>query len=74
LELTNNSVAPIKLLYEGEFTFENNSNLIEIKPKSTKKIYIRTKEKLEEIELKFEVLNYIIGKKNNLKINKKIIL
>ena len=73
LELTNNSVAPIKLLYNGEFTFENNSKLIEIKPRSTKKIYVKTKENLEEIELNFDVLNYIIGLKKNLKINKKVI-
>ena len=70
VELINKSVAPIYLNYIGEFTFHNDYKYIELKPKSKKTIYIKTKEIKDRINLEFEILNYIIGPKTNLKISK----
>ena len=70
VELINKSVAPMYLNYIGEFTFHNDYKYIELKPKSRKIIYIKTKEIKDHIKLEFELLNYIIGPKTNLKTSK----
>ena len=70
VELINKSVAPMYLNYIGEFTFHNDYKYIELKPKSRKIIYIKTKEIKDHINLEFELLNYIIGPKTNLKTSK----
>ncbi len=72
VELTNKSVAPINLNYTGEYTFHNDYKYIELKPKSSKTIYIKTKKVKNKIDLEFEVLNYVIAPKTNLKTIKTI--
>jgi hypothetical protein len=72
VELKNKSVAPINLNYTGEFTFHNDYKYIELKPKSSKTIYIKTKKVKNKIDLEFEVLNYVIAPKTNLRTIKTI--
>ena len=72
VELKNKSVAPINLNYTGEYTFHNDYKYIELSPKSSKTIYIKTKEVKTTINLKFEILNYVVGPKTNLIFSKNI--
>ena len=72
VKLKNHSVAPLKLKYTGEYTFHTEFNYIEIAPRSELEIYVKTVDKLEKLVMPFEVLNYVIGSKKNLKINKNI--
>jgi len=72
VKLINHSVAPIQLKYLGEFTFHSDFNFIDLAPKSEKEVYIKTKNILTTLDLPFEILNYVIAPKTNLKINKKI--
>ena len=72
VELKNKSVAPISLNYIGEYTFHNDYKYIDLSPKSSKIIYIKTKEVKSSINLKFEILNYIVGPKTNLIFSKNI--
>ena len=72
VELINKSVAPISLNYIGEYTFHNDYKFIELEPKSSKTIYIKTKKVKETVSLEFEILNYVIAPKTNLKIVKTI--
>ncbi|MEC8176036.1 MAG: Sb-PDE family phosphodiesterase [Bacteroidota bacterium] len=72
VELKNKSVAPINLNYIGEYTFHNDYKYIDLSPKSSKTIYIKTKEVKSSINLKFEILNYIVGPKTNLIFSKNI--
>lgn len=72
VELKNKSVAPINLNYIGEYTFHNDYKYIDLSPKSSKTIYIKTKDVKSSINLKFEILNYIVGPKTNLIFSKNI--
>ena len=72
LELRNKSVAPISLNYIGEYTFHNDYKFIELEPRSSKIIYVKTKKIKEAIDLEFEILNYVISPKTNLKTIKTI--
>ena len=72
LELRNKSVAPISLNYIGEYTFHNDYKFIELEPRSSKTIYVKTKKIKEAIDLEFEILNYVIAPKTNLKTIKTI--
>ena len=72
VKLKNHSVAPLKLKYTGEYTFHTEFNYIDIDPRSELEIYVKTIDKLEKLVMPFEVLNYVIGSKKNLKINKNI--
>ena len=72
LELVNNSVAPISLNYTGKYTFHNDYKFIELKPKSSKTIFVKTKKVEETLNLEFEILNYIIAPKTNLRTIKTI--
>ena len=72
VELINKSVAPISLNYIGEYTFHNDYKFIELEPKSSKTIYIKTKKVKETVSLEFEILNYVIAPKTNLKTIKTI--
>ena len=72
VKLKNHSVAPLKLKYTGEYTFHTEFNYIDIAPRSELEIYVKTRDKLEKLVMPFEVLNYVIGSKKNLKINKNI--
>lgn len=72
LELRNKSVAPISLNYTGEYTFHNDYKFIELEPRSSKIIYVKTKKIKEAIDLEFEILNYVIAPKTNLKTIKTI--
>ena len=67
VELINKSVAPISLNYIGEYTFHNDYKFIELKPRSSKTIYVKTKKIEETVSLEFEILNYVIAPKTNLK-------
>ena len=67
LELINKSVAPISLNYIGKYTFHNDYKFIELKPRSSKTIYVKTKKIEETVSLEFEILNYVIAPKTNLK-------
>ncbi|MDG2485169.1 MAG: Sb-PDE family phosphodiesterase, partial [Flavobacteriaceae bacterium] len=60
------------LNYIGEYTFHNDYKFIELEPKSSKTIYIKTKKVKETVSLEFEILNYVIAPKTNLKIVKTI--
>ena len=72
VELINKSVAPISLNYIGQYTFHNDYKFIELKPRSSKTIYIKTKEVKEKVNLEFEILNYVVAPKTNLKTIKTI--
>jgi len=70
--LINNSLAPLKLEYLGNYNLHENSKMLEIDPNSSKTILVKTKEVLEEITLPFRVLNALIGSKENARISYKI--
>ena len=72
IELKNKSVAPINLNYIGEYTFHNDYKFINLEPKSSKTIYIKTKKIKQTVDLEFEILNYVVGPKTNLKTIKTI--
>jgi len=72
VELINKSVAPISLNYIGEYTFHNDYKFIELEPRSSKTIYIKTKKIKEKVDLEFEILNYVVAPKTNLKTIKTI--
>ena len=72
VELINKSVAPISLNYIGDYTFHNDYKYIEIQPKSSKTIYVKTKKVENKVNLEFEILNYVIAPKTNLKTIKTI--
>ena len=74
LELINSSVAPLKLKYTGEYNFHTEFNFFEIKPKSKIEVYLKTIEVLNNLELPFEILNYVIAPKTNLSITKNIFI
>ena len=65
-------MAPISLNYIGEYTFHNDYKFIELKPRSSKTIYVKTKKIEETVSLEFEILNYVIAPKTNLKTIKTI--
>lgn len=67
LELINKSVAPINLNYIGEYTFHTEYKYIYLEPRSSRTIYVKTKKIKEKVDLEFEVLNYVIAPKTNLK-------
>ena len=67
VELLNKSVAPINLNYIGEYTFHTEYKYIYLEPRSSKTIYVKTKKIKEKVDLEFEVLNYVIAPKTNLK-------
>ena len=67
VELKNKSVAPINLYYIGEYTFHTEYKYIYLEPRSSKTIYVKTKKIKEKVDLEFEVLNYVIAPKTNLK-------
>ena len=72
IELKNKSVAPINLNYKGEYTFHNDYKFINLEPKSSKIIYVKTKKIKQTVDLEFEILNYVVGPKTNLKTIKTI--
>jgi hypothetical protein len=72
IELKNKSVAPINLNYTGEYTFHNDYKFINLEPKSSKTIYVKTKKIKQTVDLEFEILNYVVGPKTNLKTIKTI--
>jgi hypothetical protein len=72
IELKNKSVAPINLNYTGKYTFHNDYKFINLEPKSSKTIYVKTKKIKQTVDLEFEILNYVVGPKTNLKTIKTI--
>ena len=68
VKLKNNSALPYKLLYNGDYTFMSQSNLIEIPPYDNLILRVKTIKKKDKIELYFKVLNAIIGPQKNLDI------
>ena len=72
VELINKSVAPISLNYIGGYTFHNDYKFIELAPRSSKTIYVKTKKIKKTVSLEFEILNYVIAPKTNLKTIKTI--
>ena len=72
IELKNKSVAPINLNYTGEYTFHNDYKFINLEPRSSKTIYVKTKKIKQIVDLEFEILNYVVGPKTNLKTIKTI--
>ena len=55
IELKNKSVAPINLNYTGEYTFHNDYKFINLEPKSSKTIYVKTKKIKQKVDLEFDV-------------------
>jgi len=72
VELINKSVAPISLNYIGGYTFHNDYKFIELAPRSSKTIYVKTEKIKKTVSLEFEILNYVIAPKTNLKTIKTI--
>ena len=72
VELINKSVAPTSLNYIGGYTFHNDYKFIELAPRSSKTIYVKTKKIKKTVSLEFEILNYVIAPKTNLKTIKTI--
>lgn len=63
--LTNYSSAPMKLEYLGEYNLHENSKMIDIKPNSSKKVLVKTKDFIKKVKLSFRVLNALINSKEN---------
>ncbi len=61
-EISNNSDARFLLKNISKFTFNMQSDIIEILPHSTKKFQLKTLEQLYTTQLRFEVLNAVSGK------------
>ena len=61
--IKNLSNSSFTLLNQSEFTFHQHAGLIQIKPLSETKILVKTKDILQEIPLKFKVLNALVGPK-----------
>ncbi len=57
--LKNESDANYLLSNEGAFNFHNGPNVVQLHPQTTTKIAVKTLEHLEQIELKFRVLNAV---------------
>ena len=72
VELINKSVAPISLNYIGGYTFHNDYKFIELAPRSSKTIYVKTEKIKKTVSLEFEILNYVVAPKTNLKTIKTI--
>ena len=53
VELINKSVAPISLNYIGGYTFHNDYKFIELAPRSSKTIYVKTKKIKKTVSLEF---------------------
>ena len=66
--ITNNSDVHFILQNKTEFSFQENTDIIEVKPHSTEEILIRTLKNLESVELEFDVLNASMGKKSHPKL------
>ena len=63
--IRNYSSVPIKLEYLGEYNLHINSKMIEINPKSSKTILIKTKDYQSKVTLPFRVLNAFITSREN---------
>jgi hypothetical protein len=70
IKISNSGVVPLKLKYNGNYTFHSYGSILEVPAKGELLVIVKTKEILEEIEMPFEILNIIVAPKQNLKINK----
>ena len=64
--LKNHSANPLLLRYKGPFTFHEDGDVFEIEAYGEKNLLIKTLEKKSVINLPFELLNGIVGKKKYL--------
>lgn len=64
--LENHSATPLHLKYTGPFTFHQDAAIFKIDPYSKKSINIKTLEVKSSLELPFELLNGVIGRKKYL--------
>lgn len=64
-ELSNFSAMPLKLEYQGKYSFYNHQKFIEIPANSSREIRVKTRDKKAKIALSFKVLNALIGPKEN---------
>ncbi len=62
VKVTNSSDAAYLLKNNSVFSFQMNSDVIEVQPHSTKTLHVRVLEQKREIELDFEILNAIISR------------
>jgi hypothetical protein len=58
-KITNKSDATMVLLNESDYTFHENSHLVEIPPHSSVELQVKTLEKKDSFQLTFQVLNAI---------------
>jgi len=65
LQLWNKSDAPLILKNTGEFDFHNQGQIITLAKNTSMELQLKTLEKLEEFELKFEVLNAVTAPKKH---------
>ena len=70
--LSNNSDADFQLLNKSDYTFSTNTDLIEVPAHETVKLYVKTGEKVEHIELTFEVLNALTAPKQTASITMRV--
>ena len=69
--LKNHSANTLHLKYTGPFTFHQDGTIFKIEPYSEKSIDIKTLEIKTSLELPFELLNGIIGRKKYLNLKLK---
>jgi hypothetical protein len=72
LRLENQTDVRYLLKNKSDFSFHKNTDIIYINPRSTTFIDVKTKDKLKEFELRFEVLNALIAPKTHPEISVKI--
>lgn len=65
VSLTNTSDANFQLRNKGKYTFFRNADLIEVPPHATIELIVKTKTRVADIELPFEVLNALTAPKKN---------
>jgi hypothetical protein len=65
VDVTNFSDADFHLRSKSDYSFNDHTNIIVVPQHSTVRLRVRTGDKVEKIELEFEVLNALITPKQN---------
>lgn len=71
INIKNNSDAVFQLMNKSNYTFTSNEDLVEVPAQGVKYLEVKTKERLNQLELDFEVLNALEAPKVNAEITLK---
>ena len=69
VNLINSSALPIQLEYQGEFSFYNHPVVMTVPAFGAIELQVKTKQKVENFNLSFRILNALIGPRENPLIN-----